>query len=642
MPEWNLRDITDPSSDLLLSMLRRRATTSLVDQYCDSPDGTQGDASFIFDMMQKRNLSNVNSYKDSYTVFYDEDKYGSSFTIAEGARDEVMRGMAPALRSGQMVPQAAGELIMIRQMYLLQCLNIIIEDILELGSLTRDKKENAKKPDQTAAAAFSKLSIDTPPAKITLPDLLATSRDKKDALEEFIGLLTSEPVVLTHAVNGQFFSRPELLPDEKGRRLPAHTDKYISATFFEVIHEAIRAAAHWNYIARLLELLQSPADKLHRTIILQELANMCHLEYARAQATFKRHVQIGTGSKHFRRVSNALDKAGNARVAMEGKPEDHTRSDPQLHYILRLCQAETNAVKAMDWVKKLSDLHEAHPSERERLFEGEVDAFCDLVVMATFIQDVTSAISLPSLSRKGGQAFASRSRDLEAELGELKKKVDLRDFVVPIDNLLEPGVAEGALRALDLFVAENANAKLGLLYYDMVDECVADGEERYRQAKGKLEKQKENAAAVPQLPSGPEASTKIQAPTEKRKTRPPEAASYEIVPPAERTAFSPTASQTFDVSPSAVSVFAALFDRSQSRGSVAWTAFEAAMAELGFSVVPRFGSVYRFMPPGAMAVKGPFTVHRPHGARIEGYRLLVFARRLGRAYGWGPETFRVK
>ena len=39
IPEWNLRDITDPNSGLLLSMLRHRATTSLVEQYCDSPDG---------------------------------------------------------------------------------------------------------------------------------------------------------------------------------------------------------------------------------------------------------------------------------------------------------------------------------------------------------------------------------------------------------------------------------------------------------------------------------------------------------------------------------------------------------------------------------------------------------------------------
>lgn len=43
--------MTDPASDRLPSMLRRRAITILVEQYCDSPDGTRGDAGFILDMM---------------------------------------------------------------------------------------------------------------------------------------------------------------------------------------------------------------------------------------------------------------------------------------------------------------------------------------------------------------------------------------------------------------------------------------------------------------------------------------------------------------------------------------------------------------------------------------------------------------
>lgn len=329
--------------------------------------------------------------------------------------------------------------------------------------------------------ALEKLSIDSPLEMTALPDLASTSREQKDALKEYLGLLTSEPVVLAHAVNGQFFSRPELIADEKGRRLPAHTDKYISAAFFEVLHGAIQAAANWNYAARLTELLSRPAaDKLYRSVVLQELTNACHLEYGRAQAAFKRHVQVGTGAKYFRRVTNALDKAGNARVTMKGKSDDHTRSDPQLHCMLRLCQADTNASKAVKWVKRISDLHEAHPLERGRLSESEADAFSGLVVIASFIHDLSSIVSLSSLSRKDGQTYISRSQTLETDLIELKKKVDLRDFVIPIDNLLEPGVAAGALEALDSFVMENASAKLGLLYYDVADECVAGVEERYR------------------------------------------------------------------------------------------------------------------------------------------------------------------
>ena len=63
------------------------------------------------------------------------------------------------------------------------------------------------------------------------------------------------------------------------------------------------------------------------------------------------------------------------------------------------------------------------------------------------------------------------------------------------------------------------------------------------------------------------------------------------------------------------------------------------MAELGFSVIPRFGSVYTFSPPEGMSVKRPVTVHRPHGARVEGYRVLLLGKRLARVYGWGKGTF---
>lgn len=63
------------------------------------------------------------------------------------------------------------------------------------------------------------------------------------------------------------------------------------------------------------------------------------------------------------------------------------------------------------------------------------------------------------------------------------------------------------------------------------------------------------------------------------------------------------------------------------------------MAEIRFSVVPRFGSVYTFSPPGSMPVKRPVTVHRPHGARVEGYRILLLGKRLARVYGWEKGTF---
>lgn len=86
-------------------------------------------------------------------------------------------------------------------------------------------------------------------------------------------------------------------------------------------------------------------------------------------------------------------------------------------------------------------------------------------------------------------------------------------------------------------------------------------------------------------------------------------------------------------------VFSTLFDKSQSRGTINWTAYESAMVDLGFSVEPKGGSVYTFTPPRSMSDKKPLTIHRPHGPRIEGYLIPIYARRLKRVYGWGEDTF---
>ncbi len=65
------------------------------------------------------------------------------------------------------------------------------------------------------------------------------------------------------------------------------------------------------------------------------------------------------------------------------------------------------------------------------------------------------------------------------------------------------------------------------------------------------------------------------------------------------------------------------------------------MADLKFSVIPKFGSVFTFLPPEDMQVQKSLTVHRPHKSRIEGHVLLIFASRLKKVYGWGEKSFEV-
>ena len=74
IPEWNLEDMTDPESNLLLEVLEHRATKSLSEQYRSGHNGTAGDLDLIDEIARPRNLGAV-EFKNCFTVFH-ESKYG--------------------------------------------------------------------------------------------------------------------------------------------------------------------------------------------------------------------------------------------------------------------------------------------------------------------------------------------------------------------------------------------------------------------------------------------------------------------------------------------------------------------------------------------------------------------------------------
>ncbi|KAF5641243.1 hypothetical protein F25303_6949 [Fusarium sp. NRRL 25303] len=640
MPEWNLEDITDPNSALCLDILKHRATKSLGEQYRRGHNGTAGDLDLIDEMARTRNLRHVHEFKNCFT-FFDEMEYGFSFCVPAGQNvKEVLSGMESAIQQRYIIPQSLGELILQRQLYLLQALNIMIEDVLDQGSETRDRSQlakNSKPPTAPLSDSIGKQAS----VKLNLQELSVIASDQKSSLEEYLSLLRTEPTVLCTGVNVQFFTRPELVPDEKGRSLPVHTDKYVGPAVFETVHHVIQGIAIWESITGLLDLLEKPfTDKLYKSTILQELSNMCHFEYARTQALYKRRVSTGSGSKWFKRLSNVYDKAGNTKVSMKGKPEELTRSDPQLHYLLRLCQPETTVTKAVEWMQKLSDLYRAHPLEREKLRDRESRTLYDMAAIIAFVQDLSAVYSLPSPSRKKCTVLVAGLQDVDAELDQIKKEVDLRDYATPIDNLLEPGMSTRALEALDEFVVEKTGTKMGSLYQDELEKAFRKVEEQYQQAKDKANKVTK-ADFVPIDTTPVDAKERIETRRQKEKTRPEHSSVYAITPttdsPEHKEAINPV--QPVKVSSSTAEVFATLFNKTKSRGSVNWSSFEAAMSELGFSVLPRFGSVYMFRPSENMDIKRPVSIHRPHQSQIEGHLILILARRLNRAYGWSEDSF---
>ncbi|KAF4628592.1 hypothetical protein G7Y89_g9563 [Cudoniella acicularis] len=386
-----------------------------------------------------------------------------------------------------------------------------------------------------------------------------------------------------------------------------------------MIHNAIIDTTIWDYICHLIQLLVDSANaQIYSTIILQELSNVCQLEYRWVQQVFKRHVQTGSGSKCFKRIEGIYDN-GIARVSLKGKPELLTRENPQVHYMLRLCQAETDASSTITWIKKLDDFHRAHPSEREEMQEREYESFGDLAKWTNFV---------------------SGSKQLATELDPLKQEVDLTNFAIPIDNLKEPGMADGALNTLDQFIVDKTGAKMGSLYQDFIESCITNLQERFQQQKAKSEKHA--ATPLPAIIKTPSLEVRVQQRRQKEKTRPAHLCIYDIAPTAKVLPRPETMEKAlvFKAKQDIFDTFSTLFSKSDSRGSISWVAFEAAMADLKFSVMPKFGSVFIFFPPKDMGVDSS-TVHRPHMSRIEGHLLLSFASRLKRAYGWGENSFEV-
>ncbi|KAI7490427.1 hypothetical protein KC351_g647 [Hortaea werneckii] len=633
LSDWNLEDMTS-TPNFFLDRLKFRVDNDLHRQLFEGPNGTPGDRQLARTSAMRMRAS---APKDKWVAFLDLGKdYGGWLKVngAEGRRS--IESMAAL--SGLFLPAHEGQPVLWRQMITLGHYNHLMEEILELGSSAQVKKKAPAKAYKDTTNALANLSIDPKPLKASISTVIAQAVEQKLASEDYLELLRGEPVVLHQAVQKTNCSRPELVPDELGRILPLITDIYISRAFFEVISTALQVIVTWDYIVRLVHMLDGLEDKVKRTLLIQELSKVCHLEYRRAQIAFQCEMSLrpGVAGSKFRRITSG----GHSRVAIKGKPSDVTTTDPQLHYILRLCHTDTNHKDAVQWIQKLDEHNTQHADDRQRLSETQVFALGDLAIIVSFMHSLSSCLTMASRSTKAGVFFTGRIDRLNEELSQYKAEADFGDHLVPMDSILKPQAASNALKALDDYMVERSGAKMGSLYDGMLDECLEDIEQKYADAKSYLQKDmKTNAPS----PTGEKASTSFRARErrEKEKTRPATASTHEITPLAPQDPQTPLApSSHFKVKASTALVFDTLFTKSESRGSVSWTDFVAAMAELGFSVTPKGGSIFTFNPPETM-VAGSITLHRPHASDVEGWKLLWIARRLRKKYGWSAETFRV-
>ncbi|KAL7953088.1 hypothetical protein V8C34DRAFT_321657 [Trichoderma compactum] len=625
-PELNLNNVST-SAGHLLKHFEHRANMSLFEQCWAGLDGALGDGPFITEKVNQKQL--IPDEKPNYYIIISEDCYGDVIRL-DKEKEEALESMMAMTEGDFCVPQFLS-LVDFR------CLILALLEKTPRSWWTKAQWEKLKQERPAAAERIKtpeklaeKLSTTgKAPEKMSLAQILFNVQRQRGYLEDYLAILRDEPSVLVYNVNSWLLSRPELVTDDQGRHLPLETNKHISCAIFEAIRGWVQKFAIWSYIYNLLEMLDNADTKPdYKRVILQEISNVCHFEYNRAQAHFIRHVQTGIGARCFRRVANAYDDAGNPKVFMKIKPQELSQGDYLLQHMLRLCQSQTSASQAAQWIDKLDELHNSKPSDWKPLQQREMDALCELMAIVLVIQQFSISLSVPSLSRKTGQTFLEGSRELNSGLNDIRKEIDLQEFSVPITKLLEPGMANRALAQLDDFVVRNMGSKMDFLYHYAVQECLVyhrtqsqkteDAPEEIEQSKFPFTIAYFIAEGV-DLKKYEENRSPVQTSTSEN----------------EQAANKPNEAQLWQLyaSPAAKRVFSTLFKEPTAGTSITWAAFESAMVATGFSVKIGYCAHYTFVPPGNMPVKTTLLVVRPLNSKIEGHLISTLARRLKKAYG---------
>ncbi|KAK4065205.1 uncharacterized protein Triagg1_8644 [Trichoderma aggressivum f. europaeum] len=639
------------SAKYLLNHLEHRATTSLFQQYWAGVDGALGDGPFITEKVNQKQL--IPRGAPNYYMIFTEDCYGD--TVKLDQEDEGMLELKKAMTEiGSCVSSGTGNLIHNRQLISTMEFRDLILGLLDkipqswwtkvqwekverermtagrlsskpLLKMSRGRKAPEKLTEEVVVKLAKKLSAaGLAPEKTPLARILFRAQESRDYLEEYLAILRDEPSVLVYNANSWLLSRPELVTDEKGRHLPLETDKYISCAIFEAIRGWVQKFAIWSYICDLLEMLDNTDTRPdYQQVILQEISNVCHFEYSRAQAHFIRHVQTGIGADCFRRVANTYDDAGNPKVFMKIKPQELSQGDPLLQYMLRLCQSQTRASQATEWFNHFDRLYNSKQSFWKPLQQREMDAMCELIMTAAAIQEFSMYLPVPSLSRKTGQTFLEAYRELNSGLNDIRKEIDLQESSVPITKLLEPGMANKALAQLDDFVERNMGSKMDFFYHYAVQECLV----YHRAQSRKTEDTPEGfpftiaycTAEGVDLKKFEENTTPVQTSTSEN-----EQATNELIKAQLRQ---------LDANPAAKKVFTTLFKKPKAGVFITWAAFESAMVAMGFRVKKGRCADYTFIPPRNMPVTATLLVARPVNSKIEGHSIPILARHLKKTYG---------
>lgn len=678
VPELNVSAMRS-TPDHFLDHFEFRAVTSLLKQYNIGLEDAEGDYKMILNSISTKQLRLREEYLNEITFFIHEEKYGDNYTVVSPDKyEQVVRDFTAAFEKGDCVPRSVGELIIERQSYMIKTLGTLVEDILSFGAELDEAKSRSSTPREKAQAA---LSLSVTAADITdvyseeacIQDLLTAAYNRKVFFEVAWNLCRSDPSFLTEAVKVWHSSRPELVPDEKGRRLRLATDdnRYILRSIFEVLHDAVVGTAVWDIFCILVSNFLDARNGHTQSIVAQEIANICKYESDRIRARLKRVAQVGIGQKFFKRLSNVFDNA-TPRISLKTIPNRLSKDDLQLHAILSMCQFDhaTNG-QSMRNIDALHDLYRRRPLEEHRLKQSEFDALGQVSITSSIIMSISAALRLPAHSPKKGLIYVSKLKEVAARLDFLKAQITFGRGLASVDDLQAPNLVRDILNVFDKVCEVHAGGSMIRLYQQLNREYLQDLESEVQmawEAKSHPERRlngvsKQNTEAEARAQEQTNGCVeKANSAGESGISKTPSEQKLENMPCTIRDFTDNTIEtmstssdttqilpEVFRVSCSALRVFRTLFPEhecnctSQPRttpDSIEWVDFGAAMIEIGFEIIPSVGLLYSFKR-GENFVKPAefFTLHRPYRETIKGNSLMHLAARLEKLYGWGGDSF---
>uniref|UniRef100_A0A093VBE3 Uncharacterized protein n=1 Tax=Talaromyces marneffei PM1 TaxID=1077442 RepID=A0A093VBE3_TALMA len=501
IPEMNIRDIKG-LPDYFLDHFEFRAATSLTQQYRIGLEGAKGDHQVIMESVAINKVDGNRDFENELTFFMDEDRYGDRYKAkTQEDHQHVLYDLQSAVKAGLVVPRGIGELILERQSYILKHLCILVDDILKLGAIIDETGKEYILPREAARMAFSTYPDDVDPQPICVLDLVTAAFDRKTSFEAYWNLCHANPAFLANAVNLWYSTRPDLVPDEKGRRMPLASDEYVSRSIFEAIHNVVIGIAIWDILYALVKTFLETLDESEQAIISQEISNICHYEYERIRKDFKRFVQLGIGSKYFKRLSNVFDN-GTPRVTSKAIPDRVMKDDPQLHHILRLCQPVSGVTQAVRWKNMLDQLHYNKPLELDKMEESEFNALGEVSLTINLVNTLIASLQLPTASPKKGLTYISKLKELLARLDPLKTHTNLRKLAISLDDLNNPNLAKEALNIVSRFSEYYAGGSMVSLYQNLNKEFLQDLEVQLQEAEGTKKTKAKHSSTKSAKPSG--------------------------------------------------------------------------------------------------------------------------------------------